>query len=144
MGYAAEYLIRGAFAPRIAPASRLGQRPRGICDSHGQISTHVYMLHIIPFMGCLRLSVVVVSIDSHSENPRLPVQLVDTHSFVPTALTPHPANTGVSEKWCWCMSSQKRICTCSARAILSVAKFRQDIFDNVAITHQLKTIFRIR
>ena len=23
-------------------------------------------------------------------------------SFKPTALTPHPANTGVSEKWCWC------------------------------------------
>ena len=31
-----------------------------------------------------------------------------------------------------------------ARAILSVAKFRQDIFDNVAITHQLKAVFRIR
>ena len=46
----------------------------------------------------------VVSIDSHSENPRFPVQLVDTHSFVPTALTPHPANTGVSEMWCWCVS----------------------------------------
>lgn len=52
MGYAAEYLTRGAFAPRIAPASRLGQRPRGICASHGQISTHVYILHIIPFLGC--------------------------------------------------------------------------------------------
>ena len=26
------------------------------------------------------------------------------NSFVPTALTPHPANTGVSEKLCWCES----------------------------------------
>ena len=128
--------------------------PRGVCSrmphlrricraTHGQLSTHVFLLHIIPFMGCLRLSVVVVSIDSHSENPCFPIQLVDTHSFVPTALTPHPAKTGVFSKWCWCMSSQKRICTCSARAILSVAKFRQDIFDNVAITHQLKAVFRI-
>ena len=46
----------------------------------------------------------VVSIDSQSENPCFPVPFVDTHSFVPTALTPHPANTGVSEKWCWCVS----------------------------------------
>ena len=86
--------------------------PRGVCsriphlrpfyrDSHGQISTHVYILHIIPFMGCLRLSVVVVSIDSHSENPRFSVQLVDTHSFVPTALTPHPTNTALFSRWCW-------------------------------------------
>ena len=27
-------------------------------------------------------------------------------SFVPTALTPHPTNTGGSEKWCWCVSQQ--------------------------------------
>lgn len=58
-------------------------------------------------------------------------------------ITPHQGNTSPSSKWCWCMSSQKRICTCSARAILSVAKFQQDIFDNVAITHQLKAVFRI-
>ena len=73
VGYAAEYLTRGTFAPRIAPASRLGQRPRGICDSHGQISTHVYILHIIPFLGCLRLSVMLVSVDLHSEKPFFPL-----------------------------------------------------------------------
>ena len=28
------------------------------------------------------------------------------NSFVPTVLTPHPTNTGVSEKWCWCVSYQ--------------------------------------
>ena len=57
--------------------------------------------------GVLGLSVVVVSIDSHSENPRFPVPFVDTHSFVPTALTPHPTNTALFSKWCWCESSDK-------------------------------------
>ena len=49
MGYAAEYLTRGAFAPRIARASRLGQRLQGICDSHGLFDAHVYA-HIIPYL----------------------------------------------------------------------------------------------
>ena len=46
---------------RIPPQHTLS--PRGVCsriphprrisrDSHGQISTHVYILHIIPFLGC--------------------------------------------------------------------------------------------
>ena len=100
-----------ALRVRFAQATRRLRRGRirGVCsriphlrpfrrDSHGQLSTHVYILHIIPFMGCLRLSAVVVSIDSHSENPRFPIPFVDTHSFVPTALTPHPANTGLSGK----------------------------------------------
>ena len=54
VGYAAEYLTRGSFAPRIAPASRLGQRPRGICDSHGLFLAHVYLLHIIPLSTSTR------------------------------------------------------------------------------------------
>ena len=54
VGYAAEYLTRGSFAPRIAPASRLGQRPRGICDSHGLSIAHVYLLHIIPLSPSTR------------------------------------------------------------------------------------------
>ena len=72
-------------------------RARGVCSriphlrhfrraTHGQITTHVYLLHIIPFLGCLRLSVVVVSIDLHSSKPCFSVQFVDTysiHSFPP-------------------------------------------------------------
>ena len=60
---------------------------RQICRySHGQISTHVYILHIIPFLWCCWLSVVVVSIDPHSSKPCFSVQFVDTysiHSFPP-------------------------------------------------------------
>ena len=73
---------------------------------------------------------------------RLALPLIRSTTVIPPT-TPHPANTAFSSMWCWCMSSQKRICTCSARAILSVAKFQQDIFDNVAITHQLEAVFRI-
>ena len=86
VGYAAEYLTCGTFAPRIAPpAPRLGQRPRGICDSHGQISTHFYILHIIPFLGCLRLSVMLASVDLHSEKPFFPLSssIYSIHSFPP-------------------------------------------------------------
>ena len=58
------------------------------------------MLHIIPFLGCLRLSVVVVSIDLRSSKPCFSVEFVDTHSFVPTAITPPPTNTALSSNWC--------------------------------------------
>ena len=37
------------------------------------------MLHIIPFLGCLRLSVAFVSIDLHSEKPCFSVQFVDRY-----------------------------------------------------------------
>ena len=53
VGYAAEYLTCGSFAPRIAPASRLGQRPWGIYDSHGLFLAHVYA-HIIPLSHSTR------------------------------------------------------------------------------------------
>ena len=60
---------------------------RQICRySHGQISTHVYILHIIPFLWCCWLSVVLVSIDFHPEKPCFSVRFVDTysiHSFPP-------------------------------------------------------------
>lgn len=45
-----------------------------------------------------------MSINLHSSKPCFSVQFVDTYSFVPSALTPHPTNTGFSEKWCWCVS----------------------------------------
>ena len=64
-------VFRGSNHNTLSPrgvCSRI-THPRQICRApHVQISTHVYLLHIIPFLGCLRLSVVVVSIDSHSEN----------------------------------------------------------------------------
>ena len=44
------------------------------------------MLHIIPFLGCCWLSVVLVSIDFHPEKPCFSVRFVDTysiHSFPP-------------------------------------------------------------
>ena len=38
---------------------------------------------------------------THSSPPPEPTG----NSFVPTALTPHPTNTALSSKWCWCESS---------------------------------------
>ena len=40
------------------------------------------------------------TIQTHSSPPPEPTG----NSFVPTALTPPPANTALSSKWCWCES----------------------------------------
>ena len=48
-------MVKKSFRDTLSPhgvCSRLPHPRRISRDSHGQISTHVYILHIIPFLGC--------------------------------------------------------------------------------------------
>ena len=115
--------------PMVKKSFRDTLRARGVCSriphsgvsstpTHGQISTHVYVPYIIPFLRHPRHNHVnLASIQPPSQSPSFhrqdhtsqslayPTPPTPTgNSFVPTALTPPPTNTALSSKLCWCES----------------------------------------
>ena len=74
------------------------------------------------------------TLQTHSSPPPEPTG----NSFVPTALTPHPANTGVSEMLCWCESTYPLLHSSLHPHIQPVTPYKpKSVFPNATYTHRL-------